>query len=890
MTFSTAFREGFKRISVFGPSFPFLPCPFIFFFLSFVRLLVRQVTVFVVVCVVLFSKEKKMSGLLSQIQAGVETFHPVACGVLYAYRDGSITLPPGTSVEHWESECSGLCHTTGHDGFVIPAIVISFGYIFIFLILALVFGSLGLHSELAFKKATKQLLEGKDDSAAAKDDSAAAVEVIPSRVAGVSLSCFNLEYRIPSGKQLIKGVTATFRPGMLYAVMGPSGSGKTTTLDLMAGRTASGTVRGHRSINGKVYVRPQDYRRAVRALSGYVLQRDRFQERFTVLETLMYASRLRLPDSVSPQAAAARVQEVLSQVDLLKAQDARVGGTTFAGISGGQMRRLSVALELLRDPDVLFLDEPTSGLDATSSLSIIQLCRDLCDGAQKTILVTIHQPRAEIVDLFNEVCLLVEGHLSFLGPFSEALQVFGSHREDRHDEIASKDNAGDFLIDLAGLDVMEMRKPENLGNVQGTMIEIYQSTLRYQGLESSLSQIFLPPGGVDSSAGRSLLSAFSRESKPNNNNNNETKMPRLATQMQGMLLRTLRDQLGHWRWLVVIANVVVVAVVLMSAFLPAISPEMNKYGALFVFAPWANLFYAATFLTFCFVFAINLFYLNSIPGFYADVGIFYREYNGGVVLMPAFLLSRNLVNTAFATLITPTLILMVYIFFWFKPTIVLPDSHFALMLFCATFVCVYAFAAVLGMFMVLTQNIDRAYSVALVIVTLGGLFSGLVVPYTSFRFWLWVYYTNPVSYILRSIFLSYAENYPGYNTCGGIIRAFTNTMPSQEPMSPGDVSKICEGFLRASNIPTDTFEDASNVPISVGRLLLMQTPLDNYCSWYNVLIAVIIAILGNIAVFVMMATKLSFQFRLKQDDGGSTQQKESANTKDSEESAPLHLS
>lgn len=99
-------------------------------------------------------------------------------------------------------------------------------------------------------------------------------------------------------------------------------------------------------------------------------------------------------------------------------------GTTFKGISGGQKRRLSVAVELLRKPAVLLCDEPTSGLDATSSLKVVQLLKSLAkQGDGRTVVTTIHQPRAEIIAMFDNVLLLgTGGHVIYLGPVPQAVE------------------------------------------------------------------------------------------------------------------------------------------------------------------------------------------------------------------------------------------------------------------------------------------------------------------------------------------------------------------------------------------------------------------------------------------------------------------------------------
>ena len=111
-----------------------------------------------------------------------------------------------------------------------------------------------------------------------------------------------------------------------------------------------------------------------------------------------------------------RTLQVLHDMDLSAAAHNKVGGLTFKGISGGQRRRLSVGIELLGEPSILFLDEPTSGLDSTSSLKLVQLMTKLARSG-RALVTTIHQPRPEIMELFDQLLLLVTGGcVAYFGP------------------------------------------------------------------------------------------------------------------------------------------------------------------------------------------------------------------------------------------------------------------------------------------------------------------------------------------------------------------------------------------------------------------------------------------------------------------------------------------
>ena len=168
-------------------------------------------------------------------------------------------------------------------------------------------------------------------------------------------------------KRILKGVSGAFAPGSLSAIMGPSGCGKSTMLNVLADRMRVGHTAGSVLLNGQP--RGKCFKRAC----GYVEQSDALFEQLTVREMLMFTAELRVGGS-DPKglAKAERVARVIRELDLAKVADATIGGESTRGISGGQKRRVTVGVELVTQPSVLFLDEPTTGLDAYSSLLLVR--------------------------------------------------------------------------------------------------------------------------------------------------------------------------------------------------------------------------------------------------------------------------------------------------------------------------------------------------------------------------------------------------------------------------------------------------------------------------------------------------------------------------------------
>ncbi|KAL4440224.1 hypothetical protein ABPG75_003225 [Micractinium tetrahymenae] len=220
-------------------------------------------------------------------------------------------------------------------------------------------------------------------------------------------------------KRLLDGVSGQVGPGFT-AIMGPSGAGKSTLLNALACRLDKGaTMEGKARLNGQSYSLAH-----LKRLASYVMQDDLLNSHHTVEETLMYAAKLRLPASTSVEERVERIEEVIEATRLQHCRYTLVGSPLRKGISGGERKRLCVAVELLMRPKLLFLDEPTSGLDSSTALSLCSLLRELADTRRCTILCTLHQPSAKIFSLFHNLFLLQSGRIVYQGSPAQAIHVF----------------------------------------------------------------------------------------------------------------------------------------------------------------------------------------------------------------------------------------------------------------------------------------------------------------------------------------------------------------------------------------------------------------------------------------------------------------------------------
>lgn len=255
-----------------------------------------------------------------------------------------------------------------------------------------------------------------------------------------SLQFENVSYQL-NGKQILSGVQGIALPGQLMAIMGASGAGKTTFLDILARKNKRGSVEGNFYINGEKV--PDD---EFRAVVGFVDQDDTLLPTLTVHETILTSALLRLPRDMAISLKEQRVYEVEKQLGILHIRDSLIGSEEGhgRGISGGEKRRVGIACELVTSPSILFLDEPTSGLDAFNAFNVVECLVTLSKNYNRTVIFTIHQPRSNIVALFDHLVLLAKGRTVYSGPSANCQGYF-----DRVGYSCPPGfNIADYLVDL----------------------------------------------------------------------------------------------------------------------------------------------------------------------------------------------------------------------------------------------------------------------------------------------------------------------------------------------------------------------------------------------------------------------------------------------------------
>jgi len=258
----------------------------------------------------------------------------------------------------------------------------------------------------------------------------------------ISFVVDNVSYRFPTGGIGLHNISFEEEHGRLVGIMGASGAGKTTLLNVLSGATPpyEGTVE----INGRNLY---EDREALEGTIGVIPQDDLLIEELTVFQNLYYSAKLCFRDK-SEKELCELVDKTLANLGLLERKDLKVGSPLNKMISGGQRKRLNIALELIREPSILFVDEPTSGLSSRDSENVMDLLRELTLKG-KLIFVVIHQPSSEIFKMFDDMLILdTGGYLIYSGNPVEAVMYFKRADQQINSEVGECPTCGNVNPEL----------------------------------------------------------------------------------------------------------------------------------------------------------------------------------------------------------------------------------------------------------------------------------------------------------------------------------------------------------------------------------------------------------------------------------------------------------
>ncbi|WJX17921.1 hypothetical protein P8452_07779 [Trifolium repens] len=275
---------------------------------------------------------------------------------------------------------------------------------------------------------------------------------------------------------LLKGVTGAFRPGVLTAIMGVTGAGKTTLMDVLSGRRPGGYIGGNITISG--YPEKKD---SFARICGYCEQNDIHSPYVTVYESLLFSAWLRLSAEINAETRKIFAKEVMELLELTPQKD-----TIVNGLSAQQQKRLTIAVELVANPSIIFMDQPTSGLDARSVAIILRAIRNTVDNG-RTVVCAIHQPNTDLFESFDELFLMKQGgQLIYAGPIGHHSSYLISYFEGIQGVSKIEDGCNPAAWML---EVTSSTKEVELGI---DFAEVYKSSELYRRNKDHVSELSIP--------------------------------------------------------------------------------------------------------------------------------------------------------------------------------------------------------------------------------------------------------------------------------------------------------------------------------------------------------------------------------------------------------------
>ncbi|XP_032666036.1 ATP-binding cassette sub-family G member 1 isoform X2 [Odontomachus brunneus] len=258
-----------------------------------------------------------------------------------------------------------------------------------------------------------------------------------SKMAAVDIEFNDLMYSVPGSRKgsnlILRGISGQFKSGELTAILGPSGAGKSTLLNILAGYKYT-DINGSININGQLRD-IQEFKK----MSCYIMQENLVQPNLTVSEAMMFAADLKLGKRKSRFEKIAVIDEILNTLRLSRSRN-----TITDKLSGGERKRLMIALELVNNPPIIFLDEPTTGLDELSSSQCIELLERLAR-LGRTVICSIHTPSARILKKFNHVYVISAGQCIYrdtannIVPYLQSIGI----------ECPKHYNPADFVLEIS---------------------------------------------------------------------------------------------------------------------------------------------------------------------------------------------------------------------------------------------------------------------------------------------------------------------------------------------------------------------------------------------------------------------------------------------------------
>ncbi|KAG0055293.1 hypothetical protein BGZ83_009051 [Gryganskiella cystojenkinii] len=610
----------------------------------------------------------------------------------------------------------------------------------------------------------------------------------------------------PSGKkQLLTDIAGLVKPGTMTALMGSSGAGKTTLLDVLAQRKNIGTVTGTIEVDGEPL--RVDFQRT----TGYCEQLDVHVPQATVREALQFSACLRQPASVSEADKYAYVEEIIHILEMENIADAVIGTTESGlGISVEERKRLTIGVELVAKPRLLFLDEPTSGLDAQASYNIMRFMRKLTDQGQ-AILCTIHQPSSQLFAFFDDLLLLAKGgrtvYFGDLGP--DSAELIHYFEKNGAPTCAADANPAEYILDVVNARHSDLSWPQ-----------IWDESPERVRLMEAIKATRKTSGGTSDAATASIASSADKQLEFASDERTQFKY--VYRRMNRTFWRIPQYNFGR------IFMMVVFALLNGFSFFKLGSSKIDLQSRVFVIFQ---------------IMVMAAMLVNMVqPRFHMERQWYYRELAGKYYGWRSFAISIILVEVPYVLLAGTVFFLC---FYWTTGMV----SSSILTLYTWLMLIIFSlFAISLGQVIAaLTPSSQVAALLNPFIFSSLNLFCGVMMPYAQMgKFWRsWMFWLDPYHYIIEGLVAAQLHNVPVHcdrdelsvfsppsgQTCGNYMAEFLKT---------------ATGYL---DNPTDT-ADCRYCQYSYGQDFYASMNFDFAHRWRNLGILCIYLAFNIVAILV----------------------------------------
>ncbi|KAL1200880.1 ABC transporter G family member 19 [Cardamine amara subsp. amara] len=536
--------------------------------------------------------------------------------------------------------------------------------------------------------------------------------------------------RRSSIKTLLNDVSGEACDGEILAVLGASGAGKSTLIDALAGRVAETSLRGSITLNGEKVLQT----RLLKVISAYVMQDDLLFPMLTVKETLMFASEFRLPRTLSKSKKMERVETLIDQLGLRYAADTVIGDEGHRGVSGGERRRVSIGIDIVHDPIVLFLDEPTSGLDSTNAFMVVQVLKRIAQSGS-IVMMSIHQPSGRIIDLLDRLIILSRGKSVYNGSPTSLPRFFS----DFGYPIPEKENITEFTLDL-------IRQLESSN--EGTK-ELVEFNEKWQQHKLKLSQTARATPQITPYQALSLKEAISASVSrgklvSGSSGANLISMERVSSYANPSLFETFilaKRYIKNWIRMpellgTRIATVMVTAILLATVYWKLDNTPRGAQERLTFFA-----FVVPTMFYCC---------LDNVPVFIQERYIFLRETTHNAYRTSSYVISHSLVSLP--QLLGPSLVFSTITFWTVGLSGGLEGFFFYSLI---VYACFWSGSSVVTFISGVIPNIMLSYMVTIAYVAYCLLLSGFYINRDRIPiYWLWFHYISLLKYPYEAVLIN----------------------------------------------------------------------------------------------------------------------------------------